>query len=162
MISYSDFLNIVLAVCNNRLQMNLRLKHNGLSLYENKFRTCVIVGLISVGCISCDGDANWVDIAEINHTVSDKNLKIDDDESDFVDLEVTGDRNTITITAKTGVAGFTLTGSNNLIIFESGAINLKIIGNFTIDGDDNTIQHPADVSFTNLVDNGVGNTLIVF
>jgi hypothetical protein len=140
--------------------MNLRLKHNGISLYEEKLRTCILVGLILVGCVSCDLDNNWVDFVNIKHTVNDANLEID--ESDSVNLIVTGDRNTITITAKTGIVGFTLTGSNNLITFELGAIIPKIIGNFTIDGDDNTIHHPVSLSFTNLIDNGAGNTFIVF
>ena len=140
--------------------MNLRSEPNGVSLHGGRFRTCIFAGLILVGCISCGGDGNWLDFADIEHNESDANLVIDDDESDSVNLIVTGDRNTITITAKTGIVGFRLTGSNNLITFEPGAM-LKIIGNFTIDGADNTIHHSVDVAFTNLIDNGPGNMFII-
>jgi hypothetical protein len=117
-----------------------------------------------VGCISCGGDDNGgsylPDFDNIEHNESDANLVINKPKSDGVNLIVTGDRNTITITAKTGIVGYRLTGSNNLITFESGAM-LKIIGNFTIDGADNTIHHSGDVAFTNLIDNGLGNMFIV-
>jgi hypothetical protein len=134
--------------------MNLKLKHYGKSLNEAKFRVCILVGLMLVGCSSSTGH-KIPETVIINHTVSDASLDID--ESDIVDLYVTGDRNTITITAKTFVARFTLTGSNNLITFKPGAK----ISTFHIDGDDNTIQQPVDLHILSLFDNGAGNTIIV-
>ena len=135
--------------------MNLRPKHKGISLYKASFRSSILVGLMLVGCSSSTGH-KIPETVIINHTVSDASLEID--ESDIVDLNVTGDRNTITITAKTFVARFMLTGSNNLITFKPGAT----ISTFQIDGDDNTIQQPVGLSFTSLFDNGAGNTFIVF
>jgi len=116
--------------------------------------------LILVGCISCGGSDDGIsylpDFDNIEHNESDANLVINKPKSDGVNLIVTGDRNTITITAETSIVGFRLTGSNNLITFESG-----IIGPFTIDGADNTIHHSGDVAFTNIIDNGLGNMFIV-
>jgi hypothetical protein len=134
--------------------MNLKLKHYGKPLNEAKFRVCILVGLMLVGCSSSTGH-KIPETVIINHTVSDASLDID--ESDIVDLYVTGDRNTITITAKTFVARFALTGSNNLITFKPGAK----ISTFHIDGDDNTIQQPVDLHILSLFDNGAGNTIIV-
>lgn len=95
------------------------------------------------------------EIPTVDHFGSDSTVIFD--ETGIYNIDIFGDRNTITIKADNTINMLDLTGSNNLLTFETGIS----VDTFDIFGSDNTINVPTGSGIT-FTSTGSGNLTIEY
>jgi len=118
-----------------------------------------VLGL-AFGLVACGGDDGGSSDTQTTTTTTkllisgDGSTRSINDPDNATKIIMSGSGNTLNISS--AIDGLTLSGSNNLISFSADS---SYTGKCLINGNDNTIEKPADMSIT-CTESGLGNQFI--
>ena len=96
---------------------------------------------------------NTITVSDIGATINISDVQA----PDSVDINITGNNNTVSVINNTSVGKLSVTGTNNLINIETGVtINICVL-----DGSDNTLSKPSSLFVTCTIE-GLGNSVMNF
>ncbi len=119
----------------------------------------IILSLLLFTACGGDSDSARPDNSNQTITVSDQGstVNISTASSQIIDIDITGNNNTVSVTNNIAIGKLNVTGANNLINIKAG-VTIDIC---VLDGSDNTLNKPLRLILSCTIA-GLGNSIINF